>query len=257
MFYIILDSRNRSINFASAGHNPMILYRGRTKEVYFIKPKGFPVGIDLPEDDMFAKNLALQRVSLDKNDMLVIYTDGITEAMDPEGAQFGEDRLVTVIKENSHFTPQEFVEKLNEAIAQFTRRAEQNDDITVVAIKEKMKVEQVEFKFRKKLLDLVERKGLSVAQACRQMNTSTNTYYRLKKIFNEQGKAGLKTIQKKKRVALRELSLPQQQAVMRVVREKPELGPQKIVDVLWQETPPVKIDAKFVSEFLKRKGLTD
>ncbi len=61
MFYIILDSRTRAINFASAGHNPMILFRGKTKEVYFLKPKGFPVGIDLPEEEMFAKNLALQR----------------------------------------------------------------------------------------------------------------------------------------------------------------------------------------------------
>lgn len=257
MFYIILDSRDRSINFASAGHNPMILFRGKTKEVYFLKPKGFPVGIDLPEEDMFVNNLVLQKVNLEKNDMLIIYTDGITEAMNPEQQQFGEERLINVIKENYQLTPAEFVEKLNDAIAQFTRGAEQNDDITVVAIKEKMGVAQVEFKFRKKLLDLVEKKGLSVAEACRQMNTSTNTYYRLKKIFTEQGKVGLKTIQKKKRVALRELSLPQQQAVMRVVREKPELSPQKIVDVLWQETPPVKIDAKFVSEFLKRKGLTD
>ncbi len=68
-----------------------------------------------------------------------------------------------VIKDNSHLTPQEFVEQLNLAIAQFTKGAEQNDDITVVAIKEKMRAESVEFKFRKKLLDLVEKQGLSVA----------------------------------------------------------------------------------------------
>jgi len=159
MFYIILDSRTRAINFASAGHNPMILYRGKTKEVYFLKPKGFPVGIDLPEEEMFSKSLALQRISLEKDDMLVIYTDGITEAMNPDKAQFGETRLVQVIKDNSHLTPQEFVEQLNLAIAQFTRGAEQNDDITVVAIKEKMRAESVEFKFRKKLLTWWKSKG--------------------------------------------------------------------------------------------------
>lgn len=257
MFYIILDSRDRSINFASAGHNPMILFRGKTQEVYFLKPKGFPVGIDLPEEDMFVKNLALQKVSLEKDDILVIYTDGITEAMNPEKEQFGEARLINTIKENFKLTPAEFVEKLNEAIAQFTRGAEQNDDITVVAIKEKMKVDQVQFKFRKKLLDLVEKKGVSVAEACRQMNTSTNTYYRLKKIFAEQGKSGLKSAQRKKRVELRELSLIQQQAVMEVIRKRPELGAAKIAEALRRGENPVRIESRFISEFLVRKGLED
>ncbi len=258
MFYIILDSRNRSINFSSAGHNPMILYRGKTKEVYFLKPKGFPVGIDLPEEDMFVKNMVLQRVSLEKNDMLVIYTDGITEAMNPESEQFGEDRLIKVIKDNSHLTPAEFVEKLNEAIAQFTRGAEQNDDITIVAIKEKMKAENVEFKFRKKLLDLVEKRGFSVVEACRQMNTSTNTYYKFKKIFVEKGKDGLKPIKNKKRGNIRELPLPQQQAVMATVREHPEYGARLIMEAIFKNSnPPMKVDLKLLSEFLKRKGLVD
>ncbi|HVZ81223.1 MAG TPA: SpoIIE family protein phosphatase [bacterium] len=257
MFYIILDSRDRSINFASAGHNPMILFRGKTQEVYFLKPKGFPVGIDLPEEDMFVKNLALQKVSLEKDDILVIYTDGITEAMNPEKEQFGEERLINVIKENFKLTPAEFVEKLNEAIAQFTRGAEQNDDITVVAIKEKMKVDQVQFKFRKKLLDLVEKKGVSVAEACRQMNTSTNTYYRLKKIFDEQGKSGLKSAKRKKRVELRELSLIQQQAVMAVIKRNPGFGPPKIAEALRKGESPLKVESRFISEFLERKGLSD
>ena len=257
MFYIVLDSRNRSINFASAGHNPMILYRGRTDEVYFLKPKGFPVGIDLPEEDMFRRNLALQKVDLQKDDMLVIYTDGITEAMNPEKQQFGEERLIQVIKANSHLTPTEFVEKLNESIAQFTRGAEQHDDITVVAIKEKMKAEQVEFKFRKKLIDLVEKKGLSVGDACRQMNISPNTYYRFKKIFQEKGKAGLKSAPSKKRTDIRELSLPQKQAVMGVVKSNPEFGPQRICETLRKSSnPPMKLDPGIVSEYLKRKNLS-
>ncbi|HEY5040030.1 MAG TPA: SpoIIE family protein phosphatase, partial [bacterium] len=258
MFYIVLDSRDRSINFASAGHNPMILYRGTTDEVYFLKPKGFPVGIDLPEEDMFAKNMALQKVSLQKNDMLVIYTDGITEAMNPEKLQFGEDRLVQVIKENSHLTPAEFVEKLNESIAQFTRGAEQNDDITVVAIKEKMQAEQVEFKFRKKLIDLVEKKGLSIAEACRQMNISPKTYYRYKRLFDEKGKAGLKPKRVKKRDEINELSLPQKQAVTAIIKAHPEYGPQRITEVLRKSSnPPMKVERRVVTDYLKRKGLSE
>lgn len=257
MFYIVLDSRNRSINFASAGHNPMILYRGGTDEVFFLKPKGFPVGIDLPEENMFAKNLALQKVSLQKNDMLVIYTDGITEAMNTAKEQFGEDRLVKVIKENAHLTPSEFVEKLNESIAQFTRGAEQNDDITVVAIKEKMQAEQVMFKFRKKLIDLVEKKGLSVTEACRQMNISSNTYYRYKKIFDEKGKDGLKPVVSKKRALMRELSVPQKLAVMAVIKSNPEFGADRIVEAVRKSSnPPLQLNRQVVYEYLKRKSLS-
>ncbi len=256
MFYIVLDSRNRTINFASAGHNPMILYREKTKEVFFLKPKGFPVGIDLPEEDMFSKNMALQKVSLEKNDMMIIYTDGITEAMNPEKEQFGEARLVQVIKENSHLTPAEFVEKLNESIAQFTRGAEQNDDITVVAIKEKMQAEQVVFKFRKKLIDLVEKKGLSIAEACRQMNISPKAYYRFKKIVDEKGQSGLKPERSKKRSVMRELSLPQKQAVIAIVRANPEFGAKRIAEIIRKSSNPMKIDPNVLYEYLKRKNLS-
>jgi len=254
MFYIILDSRNRSINFASAGHNPMILFRGSTEEVFFLKPKGFPVGIDLPEEDMFERSMALQKIKLEKDDVLLIYTDGITEAMNVKKEQFGEKRLIQVIKENYALTPAELVQKLNEAIAQFTSGAEQNDDITVVAIKEKMKAETVQFKMRKKLLDLVEKKGLSVAQACRQMHVSTGVYYKYKKLFDEQGLKGLKSVKAKR--AIDELSNDQKDAVMRLVEENPEMSVSKIVEALKRDAEaPMEVEGRMVRQFLKRRGI--
>jgi sigma-B regulation protein RsbU (phosphoserine phosphatase) len=48
MFYVILDSKNRIISYASAGHNPMILYRHETKETFFLNPRGFPVASACP-----------------------------------------------------------------------------------------------------------------------------------------------------------------------------------------------------------------
>jgi transposase len=188
--------------------------------------------------------------------MLVIYTDGITEAMNVKSEQFGEAKLVEVIKENAHLTPSEFVEKLNESIAQFTRGAEQNDDITVVAIKEKMQAENVVFNFRKKLIALVEKKGLSVAEACRKMNISTNTYYRYKKIFDEKGHAGLKPVKSKKRDDVRELTIGQKEAVLDLVKKHPEFGPARLTEALGKTTnPPVKVDQRVVFDFLKRKNL--
>jgi serine phosphatase RsbU (regulator of sigma subunit)/anti-sigma regulatory factor (Ser/Thr protein kinase) len=256
MFYIILDSRNRVINFSSAGHNPMVLYRGESRQVFFLKPKGFPLGIDLPEDDQFAKNLALQRIQLHKDDMLVIYTDGITEAMNAAKQQFGEDRLVATIKKNAHLTPQAFVERLNRAVMDFTQGAEQNDDITVVAIKEKMKAESVVYRFRRELLDLVDKKGLSVAEACRRLNTSPAMYYRFRKMQEEGGREALKPAARRAGRDIRELSNEEKRAVMAQVKAHPEWGAAAIAEALRRvKGNPMRIDPRLLHEYLKRKGL--
>ena len=195
-----------------------------------------------------------QKIKLEKDDVLLIYTDGITEAMNVKKEQFGEKRLIQVIKENYQLTPAELVQKLNESIAQFTSGAEQNDDITVVAIKEKMKAETVQFKMRKKLLDLVEKKGLSVSKACRQMHVSPGVYYKYKKLFDEQGINGLKSVKAKRSIG--ELSNDQKDAVMRLVEENPEITLPKIVEALKNHPEnPMELETKFVREFLKRKGL--
>src|ERR1700677_3697218 len=90
------------------------------------------------------------------------------------------------------------------------------------------------------------------------MNTSTHTYYRSKKIFAEKGKEGLKPIKNKKRGDIKELSFPEQQAVMAMIRENPQFGPKLIVEAIEKSSnPPMKIIQKLVSEFLKRKGLSD
>ena len=97
-----------------------------------------------------------------------------------------------------------------------------------------------------------------MAAACRQMNISPKTYYRFKKMFDEGGKAGLKPVKDKKRGEIRELSQPQQLAVMAVVRGHPDFGPQLIAQALRKSsTLPMKVEPRLISEYLKRKGLTD
>jgi transposase len=256
MFYVILDSRRRIINFSSAGHNPMILYRGRKKEIYYLKPKGFPLGISLPDANQFRNTLALQKIALEKDDMLVVYTDGITEAMNPQKQQFGEDRLIKAIKENARLTPAEFVNELNRRIAEFVQGAEQNDDITVVAIKEKMKAENVLYKARRKLFDLVSREGLSVVEACHRLNMPTSQYYRLKRLVRRQGKAALRPVHKRGSSLIVELTNDQKRAVLRVVKDHPEFGPDRIVVYLRKNPPgPMKLDGRLVYQYLKRKNL--
>ena len=98
--------------------------------------------------------------------MLVIYTDGVTEAMNEARQQYGEDRLIEIIKKNGRLTPEQFIDKLNEDIKVFTGDYPQNDDVTVGCHQGKVDGGRRAFGIRKKLLDLVEIEGQSVAEAC-------------------------------------------------------------------------------------------
>jgi len=231
IFYSILDSKNRIISYASAGHNPMILYRAETDETYFLNPRGFPVGISLPDDTLFRRSIDVEKIKLKKDDMLVIYTDGVTEAMNVNREQYGEERLLQLIKASGRLSPQEFIDRLSEAVKEFTGDMPQNDDITVVAIKEKLMADEVLYGIRKKLLDLVEIQGIPVAEACRMMKVSPSTYYRYKKRVIEMGDRGLQDKTLRIEDDIKRVSLEQRKGILEIIRKNPKYGAKKIADM--------------------------
>ncbi|MFQ5511019.1 MAG: SpoIIE family protein phosphatase [Candidatus Krumholzibacteriia bacterium] len=228
MFYVILDSKNRAISYASAGHNPMILYRGEGQEIYFLNPKGFPVGISLPDESLFNRSISLEKIKLKKDDMLVIYTDGVTEAMNERREQYGEERLIHLIKENGNLPPAEFIERLERDVKGFTGGYAQNDDITVVAIKEKLAADEVLADVRRKLIELVETEGMSVKDACLRMRVSPTTYYRYKRRLAQMGERGLKNKVLRKDVDLRMMTVEERKAMLKIIARNPDLGAGRI-----------------------------
>ncbi|MBN1596235.1 SpoIIE family protein phosphatase, partial [candidate division FCPU426 bacterium] len=257
MFYIILDSRRRIINYSSAGHNPMILFREENNEVYFLKPRGFPLGIDLPNPELFTNSLTQENVKLKKGDLLLVYTDGITEAMNSRREQFGEQRLIDIIRKYNSLSAQEFIAKLDEEIAAFTENYPQSDDITCVAVKEKMMADDVQFNLRRKLFYLVEEQGVSVREACRHLNLSTTTYYRLKQIRDTHGIRALRTSAQRKDAQMQQLSMAERQKILDLVIQHPELGTRRIAEIL--ATPAggrLHLSAKLVYQELKRLRLS-
>jgi len=257
MFYIILNSRRRVINYSSAGHNPMILYREENDEIYFLKPRGFPLGIDLPNPELFTKSLTQENVKLKKGDLLLIYTDGITEAMNSRREQFGEQRLIDIIRQYHHLSADEFVAKLSEEIAKFTEDYPQNDDITCVAIKEKMMADDVQFNLRRKLFYLIEKKGISVREACRYLKVSPTTYYRLKQLRDQYGIKALRSTSSRKDVQMQQLSLTERQKILKIVLTHPEYGAKRISEILASSMGgKVKLSTKLVYEELKRLRLS-
>jgi transposase len=228
IFYVVLDSRHRVISFASAGHNPMILYRGDSGETYFLNPNGFPVGIDLGDRSLFEKSISSESIKLKQADMLIIYTDGITEAMNKDGELFGEERLLRVIKKYGQLPPQEFARTLDEEVAGFTGGEAQNDDITLVAIKERAVVDDILYDVRKKLIDLVEVEGMSVNEACEIMKVSPSSYYKYKKRMHDLGEDGLRDKIPRALEKLGRVSLEVEQKILMVTKTFPSYGPKRI-----------------------------
>ncbi len=232
-FYIILDSRERTIAFSSAGHNPMILFRGKTKETYYLNPPGFPVGITLPDIRLFDTTIKADRIRLHPDDILVCYTDGITEAMNPSRELYGEERFLAAIRRNGHLDVVDFVKNVKEDILNFTNGYEQSDDVTLVAFKENMDAVDVKIDMFKELFELAGQSDVTVAQACQQIGVSTTTYYKYKKMYVEGGITALRELlHEYTNVGLRHLSIEVKTKLYDVIREHPEYGPKRISGAL-------------------------
>jgi sigma-B regulation protein RsbU (phosphoserine phosphatase) len=131
-FFGRLDPLTRTLSYASAGHNPPLLYRGSTKETTWFRPTGAAIG--LVED----YKLGLEQVDLMAGDILLIYTDGIIEPLNPEGTeQFGYDRLAEILQQSENLPANEITQKIRGALNDFTQGAVLVDDITIVICKVK------------------------------------------------------------------------------------------------------------------------
>ncbi|MGH7682459.1 MAG: SpoIIE family protein phosphatase, partial [Candidatus Eiseniibacteriota bacterium] len=218
-------------------------------------PKGIPVGINVPDEDLFKRTISVEKLTLRQDDMLVIYTDGITEAMNPERDQFGEGRLLAAIKRYGHLTAQEFADALNKEIQEFTGGAPQNDDITLVAIKERVPVEEHLEANRRELFRLIEQEGVPIGEACERLKISSSTYYHYKRrVLSMGGEEGLKPTRPQGPMA--RASLEEEAAILEIVRAEPTLGAKRILELLkGANRCPAELSERAVYETLRRNKL--
>lgn len=232
VFYVIIDAKRRRLNYASAGHNPMILYRGSSKKTYFLNPRGFPIGISLAEMDLFARSIESDSVQLKEDDILLLYTDGITEAMNRRREMFGEERLLKVIREYGHLPVQPFVEKIRNEVHSFTEGFPQNDDITLVVIKEESSAEKVELKRAKNAHKLIQN-GNSIRSACEEAGITTYAYYnKYKRKFEEEGIENIEVEDESISLEAKHLSIEEKTKIYDIIRSHPEFGPKRISEEL-------------------------
>src|SRR5947209_20058387 len=133
MAYLILDHQRNGVTLARAGHDAPLLYQRQSQTVTPIKPPGMVVGID--SGSVFDRLTVDFAVPLERDDCLILYTDGVTETLSTEGDEFGLDRMMQSVRASANEGAQAIVKKIIEDVRDFTGSAPQNDDITVIAIR--------------------------------------------------------------------------------------------------------------------------
>jgi serine phosphatase RsbU (regulator of sigma subunit) len=127
VFYGILDSTKRRHSYVNAGHNPpLLLHRDGTMEELI--PTGPVIG--LVDDPGYLG----EEVSLVPGDLLVMYTDGVTEALNGAGEMFGEERLKEVVRQAAGLTAAEIISRIRSAVFSFCGDVDQFDDLTLVVL---------------------------------------------------------------------------------------------------------------------------
>jgi sigma-B regulation protein RsbU (phosphoserine phosphatase) len=133
MAYVVLNRLTGEALLARAGHDAPLLYRAATGEVECLNPKGMAVGID--SGGVFDRFCADHPFRLDAGDLLLLYTDGISEALDSSGDEFGVPRLTKELKEAAPSGSGETLHSLARSVQSFSSSRPQHDDITLIALR--------------------------------------------------------------------------------------------------------------------------
>lgn len=151
MTYLLVDLRARTLRYARAGHCPLIYVpadgragapapepgpgvavSGRAR---ILLPDGMVLGLQLDDGRMFEALLAEMTLPLGSGDLVLLYTDGLSEAMNPAGEVFGDTRLAHLIERHADLPPKELLERILREVQAFTGAGRQQDDMTLVVLK--------------------------------------------------------------------------------------------------------------------------
>ncbi|MCW4000760.1 MAG: SpoIIE family protein phosphatase [Candidatus Bathyarchaeota archaeon] len=129
LFFGLLNDTDRTLTYVNAGHNPPMVFRSQTGTVERLPPTGIVLGA--------AENMEYKssRVKIGEDDVVVMFTDGVTESINSQQEMFGETRLTEIIRQNAHLSSQKILEEILSAVKAFAGDMPQFDDITLLIIK--------------------------------------------------------------------------------------------------------------------------
>jgi sigma-B regulation protein RsbU (phosphoserine phosphatase) len=124
-----VDAKNRKLRYVNCGHNPALLFRAGTGKVTRMNASCAPIGMILgPPCELVSVDLVL-------GDVLVFYTDGVTEAENLLAEEFGMERLSAVVQRSSSLSAEALVDDIFESAANFSKDVGFSDDVTILVVK--------------------------------------------------------------------------------------------------------------------------
>jgi len=129
LFFGILNENNHSLTYVNAGHNPPLFFHNHDGSVEKFMPTGIVLGA------VENKEYSSKNVKIAPDDVIVMYTDGVTESVNSKQEMFGEKRLIEIIQRKRHLTAQCILNEILIAVKAFSGDNEQVDDITLLVIK--------------------------------------------------------------------------------------------------------------------------
>jgi len=131
IFFSKYDPQSRTLIYSNAGHNSAYLYRAGTQEEIWLRPTGPAIGLS----EGFA--IRTEDVHLGSGDILLLYTDGVTEAINQDGMLLSADGLAEVIRRNTDSSAEQLIQKVMRTLKDFTNGSPLTDDVTLLVVKVK------------------------------------------------------------------------------------------------------------------------
>ncbi len=129
--FLTFDPTTNEIEYSNAGHHPLLLYRKSTNKIIKIDTHGIPVGVE------FSSKYHQKSFTIEKGDILLLYTDGIIEAWNDDKEEYGIKSLLNILKEKSQMSADELSKVIIDDVNDFVGRAGQHDDQTLLILKSK------------------------------------------------------------------------------------------------------------------------
>ncbi|MFZ6012632.1 MAG: GAF domain-containing SpoIIE family protein phosphatase [Bacteroidota bacterium] len=131
--YFIVNTRDKKVHYSRAGHCPVLYYHAAQDATEYFKDKGIALG--MVRNKSYSNFIQANEFNYRSGDIMVLYTDGITEAKDAKGEEFGYDRLADVVKEVKELGPRQIQEHLINRLYEFSGTPNINDDYTTMIVK--------------------------------------------------------------------------------------------------------------------------
>lgn len=135
LIFGVIDLEKSRFKFSRAGHNPLLYFNSAEEKLNIYTPEG--MGIGMADEELFRNNISEQEIELQRDDILVLFTDGVVEATNRMEEFYGDERLHKMVKKYNRLGARDMLSKIIEDVNTFGENSIQHDDLTILIIKKR------------------------------------------------------------------------------------------------------------------------